>query len=85
MQPDRPSPADALRILKRLKKPAAAKFDGRKAHRRFLTLKPERGLVAIMGPNGLFYANAVGALAPSEWSRQGRIGADVQAAPIDGI
>ena len=61
MQPARHSLSGALRILNRLETPADAKFDGCQARRMVLTPKPEQGLVSIMGPNGLFYANAVGA------------------------
>ena len=61
MQPTRPSLADAMRILDRLHEPVEAKFDAGSAHRMVLAMKPERGLVSIVGPNGLFYANAVGA------------------------
>ena len=73
MQTTRPSLSDALRILSRLKEPAAAKFDGCQAHRMVLTPKPERGLVSTVGPNGLFYANAVDAFgvvsAGRNWGR----------------
>ena len=61
MQPDRPILAGSLRILHLLNNPAEEKFDGCSSHRRVLTPKPERGLVSIVGHNGLFYANAVGA------------------------
>ena len=54
VQPTRHSLSDALRILNRLNDPAEAKFDGCQAHRMVLTPKPERGLVAIVGHNGLF-------------------------------
>ena len=60
MQPTRPSPADAIRIVGRLKDPAASKYDGRPSHRRAITPIPEHGMVSIVGPGGLFYANAVG-------------------------
>ena len=60
-QTTRPSHAGAMRVIKGIKKPAAAKFDGRKAHRRVLTPEPELGLVPIVAPNGLFYSHAVGA------------------------
>ena len=73
MQSDRPSLSGALRVLNRLNDPAAGKFDGRSPHRWVLTPKPGRGLVAISGPNGLFYANAVGAFgvvsASQNWDR----------------
>ena len=62
MQPTRPSLSDAMRILNRLNDPAKDKSDGRQSHRAVLTPKPERGLVSIVGPNGLFYANAVGTI-----------------------
>ena len=61
MQPTWPSRADSLRILNRLNDHAEAKFDGCSAHRMALTPKPGRGMVSIVGPNGLLYANAVGA------------------------
>ena len=47
---------------RRLKFPIGAKFDGARAHRTAITPALERGLVSIMGPNGLFYANTVGAV-----------------------
>ena len=62
MHPTRPSLADAMRTLNRLKTPTAAKYDGWSPHRMAITPKPDRGLVAIVVPNGLFYANTVGAL-----------------------
>ena len=55
--------SDALRIWNRLNSPAASKVDGGSSHRRALTTEPERGLVPIVGPNGMFYANTVGAFA----------------------
>ena len=61
IQTTSPSLADAMRAIKGLKKPAAAKFDGRKAHRRALTPSKEHGAASTMWPSGLFYANAVGA------------------------
>ena len=61
MHPVRPSLAGAARIIDGLRNPAVAKFDGGQAHRMVLTLVKERGMVSIMGPNGRFYANAVGA------------------------
>ena len=73
MKPVWPSLPDAMSILKRLKQPAAAKFNGRQAHRTGLTPKPERGLVAIMGTNGTFYKNTFGAFgvvsAGGNWGR----------------
>ena len=48
--------------MSRLNDPATAKFDGCQAHRWVLTPKPGHGLVSIVGHNGLFYANAVGAI-----------------------
>ena len=62
MQPTWASLADAMSIINGLNKPAAAKFDGGQARRRVLTPEPELGLVSTMWPNGLFHANAVGAL-----------------------
>ena len=59
--PTRPSLAESTRVIKGLKNPASAKFDGWQAHRRALTPAKEHGLVSTMGPNGLFYASAVGA------------------------
>ena len=61
IQPTRPGLADALRIFDILKCPTGAKFDGGKANRRAIVPENERGLVSIMGPIGLFYANTVGA------------------------
>ena len=49
-----------MRILDRLKIPVASQFGAESAHRRILTPKPERGLVSIVGPIGLYYANTVG-------------------------
>ena len=60
MQPTRPSLADAMRITDGLRYPAGAKFDGGSAHRRAIPPEADRGLVSTMGPNGRFYANAVG-------------------------
>ena len=60
MQPTRPSLAGALRVLGILEIPAAEKRGGTSARRRVLTPESEHGLVSIMGPIGLFYANAVG-------------------------
>ena len=61
MQPARHSPVDALRIADRLRKRAAVKWGGASSHRRVMTPGSERGLVAIMGPDCLYYANTVGA------------------------
>ena len=58
MQPARPSLSDDTRILDGIGNPSRAKFDGCKAHRRVVAPGDERGLVSIMGPGGLFYANA---------------------------
>ena len=73
MQPARPSLSGALRILNRISDPAAGKFDGGSSRRRVLTPRPERGLVSIVGPDGLFYANAFGIIgvAPAgrNWDR----------------
>ena len=61
MQPTRTSLVDCLRVLDLLENPAAAKIDGTSAHRRIITPEPEHGLVSIMGHDGMFYANTVGA------------------------
>ena len=58
--PTRPSLSDAIRIADCLNKPATSKLGGTSAHSRALTPESEHGLVSIMGPNGLFYANTVG-------------------------
>ena len=50
-----------MRIFDGLGNPVGGKFDGRKARRAVLTLEEARGPVSIMGPVGLFYADAVGA------------------------
>ena len=68
-----PSLADAMRIIDGLKTPAAAKFDGGHARRAAVTPVTEHGLVSIMGPNSLLYANAVGACGAVS---AGAIGAD---------
>ena len=60
MQPGRPSLADALRITDRLRKPATAKWEGESPRRRVMAPESEHGLVSIMDPNGLYYANTVG-------------------------
>ena len=73
MQPARPSLAGCLRVLDLLENPAAAKIDGTSAHLRIITPEPEHGLVSIMGPDGMFYANTVGAFgvvsAGQNWDR----------------
>ena len=73
MQPSRPSLAGALRILDVLGKPAEAKWGGTPARRRVLTTDSEHGLVSIMGPGGLLYANTVGTFgvvsAGQNWDR----------------
>ena len=46
--------------MDRLNDPAAAKWGGRSAHRQVIDPTPGRGLVSIVGPNGLYYANTVG-------------------------
>ena len=73
MQPTRPSLADALWVLDILENPAAAKWGGTSPHRRVSTPPSERGLVSIMGTNGMFYANTVGAFgvvsAGRNWGR----------------
>ena len=73
MQPTRPSLAGALMILDVLEKPAASKWGGTPARRRVLTTDSEHGLVSIMGPGGLLYANTVGTFgvvsAGQNWDR----------------
>ena len=73
MQPTRPSLAGCLRALDILENPVDAKMDGTSARRRVLTPEPGHGLVSIMGPDGKFYANAVGtfgvAYAGRNWDR----------------
>ena len=61
MQTTGPSLADCLMALELPGNPAAAKIDGTSAHRRVLTPESEHGLFSIMGPEGNFYANTVGA------------------------
>ena len=61
MQPTGPSLADAMLIPRCLKNPTGSKFDAKKAHRMVISAPEEHGLVSIMGPIGIFYANAVGA------------------------
>ena len=94
MQPTRPSLVDCLRILDLLKNPAGEKIDGTSARRRVVTPKGERGLVSIMGPNGMYYANTVGTFGVvsadqnwdrlAEWSRQAKTGAVWPAQFTDG-
>ena len=73
MQPTRPSLAGALSVLDIPNDPTAAKWDGTSSRRRVITPDSEHGLVSIMGPYGLFYANAVGAFgavsAGQNWGR----------------
>ena len=73
MQPTRPSHTAALRILDVLDNPAAAKWGGTSARRRAQTPPSEHGLVSIIPPNGMFYANTVGACgvvsAGQNWDR----------------
>ena len=59
MLPTRPSLVGAMRILVPLNEQVAAKSDAVSPRRRVLKPQQERGLVAIVGPNGRFYANAV--------------------------
>ena len=54
--------ANSMRLLGRLKNPTGGEFDGDKAHRTVLAPPGEHGLVSTRGANGLFYANADGAL-----------------------
>ena len=61
MQPTRPSLADAVGIMDLLNDPAAEKLGGQSSRRQVIKPEPEHGLVATMGPTGLFYANTVGA------------------------
>ena len=78
MQPGRPSLADALRITDRLRKPAAAKWGGASSHRRVVKPESEQGLVPTMGPNGLYYANTVGAFGvASAGQNRGRLASAV--------
>ena len=60
MHPTRPGLADAMRIPNVSKRPIGAKFDVRKALRRAIAPENEHGLVSIIGPNGLLYANTFG-------------------------
>ena len=73
MQPTRPSLSAPLRVLDILNNQAEAKWEGTSSHRRVITPDSEHGLVSIMGPNGLFYANAVGTFgtvsAGQNWDR----------------
>ena len=73
MQPTRPSHADAARIMDCLNEPASEKWAGVSARRQVIAPEPEHGLVSIVGPNGLFYANTVGAFgvvsADRNWDR----------------
>ena len=73
MQPTRPSLADCLRVLDLLENPTGAKIDGTSAHRRVITPSNEHGLVSIMGPGGMYYANTVGTFgvvsAGQNWDR----------------
>ena len=59
MQSKRPRLSDPLRITNCLEKPPAEKWGGASSHRRVVKPKSEHGLVAIVGADGLFYANAV--------------------------
>ena len=61
MHPTRPSLPDAMGISGRLSDPAEEKWDGQSAHRLAIAPESEHGPVSIMGPNGLYYANTVGA------------------------
>ena len=73
MKPTRPCLAAAFRILNCINDPSAAQFDGCSPHRMVLTPTPEHGLVSTVGPNGLFYAHAIGAFgvvsAGRNWDR----------------
>ena len=60
MKPSRPRLSESMRILFVLGNPVGTEFDGSKANRMVLTPEVGRWLVAIMGPGGLFYANAIG-------------------------
>ena len=72
-QPTKPRLAGALRVLDILEIPAESNWGGASARRRVLTPESEHGLVSIMGPNGLFYANTVGTFgvvsADQNWDR----------------
>ena len=76
MQPTRPRLSGDMRILGRLKVPVAAKFNASSARRRVLTPKQERGLVLILGADGLLCAGAVGTFgavsAGRKWDRLAR-------------
>ena len=61
MRPTRPSPADDMRLLDRLRNKIGARYDGRNAHRMVLTPEDAHGPLAIMGAIGLFFANTFGA------------------------
>ena len=73
MRPTRPSLADAARIMDRPNDPAAAKWGGVSARRQVIAPEPEHGLVSIMGADGLFYSNTIGAFgvvsAGQNWGR----------------
>ena len=56
-------------ILDRVSDPAEAQWGGRSTNRRAITPGPGRGLVAIVGPDGLFYANTVGAFGAASAGR----------------
>ena len=60
MQLTGPSLSDAMRIIGGLGNQVGAKFDGGQSHRRAIAPEEERGLVATLVRNCLFYANAVG-------------------------
>ena len=73
MQPTRPSLAEAMHILGGIKNPAGVKFGASKAHRGVLAPPDERGILPIVGPDGISYANTVGAFgvvsAGRNWDR----------------
>ena len=73
MHPTSPSLADTVRISDRLSDPAEAKWGRGYYHRRAITPEPEHGMVATMGPDGIFCANTVGAFlavsAGRNWDR----------------
>ena len=81
MQPERPSLAEAVRIIGGLKIPAGAKFDGGKAHRIVLTYEGGAAYFRPCGPM-VFFTRTPSAL--SAWRRQGETGAVSRAQCIDG-
>ena len=65
-------------ILDIVENPAGVKFGAKRAHRGVLVHPGERGVVAIMGANGMFYTNNVGAFGVSHSGRNlGRLGISI--------